>query len=1258
MKKKLLIKRIFSIIVAVALLVSAVPISLAVQNMFFEETTAKIVREVTELREESVKHFLCEDGSYIAATYSAPVHYKENGEWKEFDNSLSLDRTTLSNSGKPTYTTKAGGLSVSVPQNFSDGQKITAKNKGYEIGFSLSPNQKDVSLNTSASIVGFETLSSNSEVINNSTIQNNKMVSNSSTSENEEIESYNAEIMTVDIQPSAVTYKEILPNTDFEYIVTCNSIKENIVVYTPQNEYTYSFDVDFDGLTPIVNSNNSISLVEPNNPDETIFFIDAPYMYDSNNEESIDIDMSLVANGNGYVMTLVANAEWINATERVFPVVIDPTVYLSFNDVFVMDGLFNKNTTKIGKELRVGRNLTNLARTYIKPTIPTNIPSGSYIESAYLTLKEDYFYRGYAQKDILIYAYDCYDVNYWNPNSITWENQPYNNSENGYGSGHTRISSVYCGSSKPTYSFDIKSAVTRWLNGGVNNGIMLASSSESTKIQIDFHSSRASDTTNYPQMYITYIEPSVSISNWETDSQAKESSSITITTSKEWTAYTDSDWISLSETEGTGIGTIKISVTENTFAETRTGTVIVKIGNTVIGNITVTQLGADPCVLIDKPNLTLDYKADTIKINITANTTWQVSQSEEDWIEICDIDNSSITLSIPEYIKETDQTSSPGVRTSIITIKYGGKEEKITIKQLDEFSCYFNTIDSNNLISQTSSSSYYHPLATMAMDLSYKAYNPIPNLLGNVIPGLFMDTDETAKELLVNKGFNINNIEEINYESNDAAAHVVAYREIAYGNEGTKPLVVVIVRGSVTVKDWLMDFATQFTPQDSSCDTFVDGCDMVINSLYGSSTEEGYLDEKDLKDKEPLFLITGHSLGAAVANLVAAEMNSRNSMNNIENIYAYTFATPNVLNGASEENIKIEYANIFNILNTNDSMPFVPLNLLNPIYWNNNAWFRYGQDYYITMPMNVDLLILSHLETAWLGFGGHAMTTYTTWMENLPTILNEDSEEIDINDIQSISSDEPVATGPLPKFLKVKCPVSVSLYDSSGNMIAFESQEENTNNTFNANESTYSDGVVSWITEENEKIFFIPYGYESVESHIEAYDYGNMTLSVGTIGAIDSLESKTYKNVSLHPEKEFIAEISSDTPIEDTNLYVVEDNEIISEVTELDPPFKSISAEQTEVIYNTPIRFTIVTDNTVSEINLYNKRTENTMVLIPNEIYVNSVVPDGNNLIWTIGFYPNVPDIGENIYDISVKSNDVWHSYTNVIALRVMRSSS
>ena len=47
-----------------------------------QEMTSKIVGEVSELREEYAKHFVCEDGSYVVATYTEPVHYKENGEWK------------------------------------------------------------------------------------------------------------------------------------------------------------------------------------------------------------------------------------------------------------------------------------------------------------------------------------------------------------------------------------------------------------------------------------------------------------------------------------------------------------------------------------------------------------------------------------------------------------------------------------------------------------------------------------------------------------------------------------------------------------------------------------------------------------------------------------------------------------------------------------------------------------------------------------------------------------------------------------------------------------------------------------------------------------------------------------------------------------------------------------------------------------------------------------------------------------------------
>ena len=77
-----------------------------------EEMTSKIVSEVTELREEYTKHFVCEDGSYIAATYSEPVHYKENGQWKEIDNSLELTAETRSGSSKAVYTPTAGIVDV------------------------------------------------------------------------------------------------------------------------------------------------------------------------------------------------------------------------------------------------------------------------------------------------------------------------------------------------------------------------------------------------------------------------------------------------------------------------------------------------------------------------------------------------------------------------------------------------------------------------------------------------------------------------------------------------------------------------------------------------------------------------------------------------------------------------------------------------------------------------------------------------------------------------------------------------------------------------------------------------------------------------------------------------------------------------------------------------------------------------------------------------------------------------------------------
>ena len=49
----------------------------------------EIVSEVTDKREQYSRHFLMNDGSFEAVSYSAPVSFLKDGKWAEIDNTLS-----------------------------------------------------------------------------------------------------------------------------------------------------------------------------------------------------------------------------------------------------------------------------------------------------------------------------------------------------------------------------------------------------------------------------------------------------------------------------------------------------------------------------------------------------------------------------------------------------------------------------------------------------------------------------------------------------------------------------------------------------------------------------------------------------------------------------------------------------------------------------------------------------------------------------------------------------------------------------------------------------------------------------------------------------------------------------------------------------------------------------------------------------------------------------------------------------------------
>lgn len=1312
-------KRITAAALSLLFVFSIIPAS-ALDSLSVEETAAKIVSEVTEMREESVKYFLCDDGSYIAATYAAPVHYNENGVWKEIDNTL----TPSSKSGETVYSTK-GGLNVTVPSELGSGKRFTATNGGHTISFGV--KSIDNSLSAQAKVVETDALPSVVKMNSTAEISDEKVTASSmaqkaeTLTEKQKVEKFNNEQMTVDKQSGAVVYKGFNQQSDLEYIVTSNSLKENIVVYKPQAEYVYSFDLDSDGLIPVEQPNGSIILVESEASQEAVFTLDAPYMYDANGAESYDIELSIKENGDEYVVTVEADSTWLNNSEREFPVVIDPTWSApnsKIQDVYVINGTF-ANSPRSNTEIRAGRNLTNTVRSYIKLTLPTNLPIGYSLYYSTLVLKKQNYFK--VSKDIDIQAYDCKDAASWSTSSISWNNQPFDNSNNGYLSSKPELlSSVAAKSDMDSYSFDITKAVSRWEKGETNNGIMLASSDESTKTQVDFYSTRATAAETRPNFVMYYHDPYVSLKKWTPTCKSSVSSTVNILCRLPWTVEItpDSPWLTVTDLKAKSF---KLKAAENTLASERSGTVTVKTSlgevTSVIGTITVTQLGAEPSVVLDTEHLKVDHTKQTKTITVTSNSSWSAS-TDSDWIEIENgngIGNSTFKVEVQKIPKNDDNTTNS--RTGTVTVQAGTISKAITVTQLDEVSEFFNPIKSDGSCETRPSTEYNHPLALWAMNLAYSAYMPLTGDFSGLAPGLFMeDNIVSATDLLDQYG--IKSVA-FNTDKNDTVCHIIGhkqiYADINYntsgdtngGNnngylgilEGTgrcKPigvfsgsnqsglrtddfvgtvgpnctgnseiigntlnsnntdcmrtLVVIDIRGSSTTNDWWTDIGTQLNPKWGS---FGAGMEMVLKSLYHGTGDtenctkcngggcvycKGYIPYNNISN--PIFLVTGHSLGAAVANLVAEHLNSCKDTNHCpgsrteKDIYAYTFATPKTENDITKYDNK-KNQNIFNILNNNDIVTFVPTNFSKP-NWSDNGWTRYGRDFRITMPLYLNSRFLKMSGTDVFGAGGHAMSTYRHWLEILPGMLNKKAEDITTEDLKSISDDRD-AVGLLPRLFKVKCPVDVTLKDSDGNIVAYESAREN-----DVYPEITERGITSYISEDNEKVFFLPFGCEDVTAEIEAHDYGTMNVALETIGAGDQLESMTYSNVSLYPGKDFEIQIDENSVPNESRLMAVAEDGTQTEPSK-NPYLKSAVPDSP---YGGTNIITVVTDRCITKVQFVNHDSRDTMTYARDTAGV-TVVDDGETLTWRLP--RNFPPI---VYDIRLKDDsNRWHTTERVFEL-------
>ena len=161
MKTKKLLK-VISIILAMIMLVQIIPtsvVALAADELTEIETIAPdisdevdeapeavILGEDESRREESVKHYIMSDHTYKAVRYSSPVHYEQDGEWVDINNTLA-DEEAQDSDDVNGFVNKSNGFKIKFAKKSNGKKLVSIKKDKYGLSWGYDSKSKNNFLN-------------------------------------------------------------------------------------------------------------------------------------------------------------------------------------------------------------------------------------------------------------------------------------------------------------------------------------------------------------------------------------------------------------------------------------------------------------------------------------------------------------------------------------------------------------------------------------------------------------------------------------------------------------------------------------------------------------------------------------------------------------------------------------------------------------------------------------------------------------------------------------------------------------------------------------------------------------------------------------------------------------------------------------------------------------------------------------------------------------------------------------------------------
>jgi len=222
--------------------------------------------ELLNLRTSNTKTFKKINDSYELVLYSEDIHYLADGNYEEIDNTLIEENVN--------YINKANKFNVKFPKTLNDQNKSEIK-------------------------------------YNNNVLQ-------------WKFNGANPSYANILENPNKLKYNNLFKNVNLEYVVTNNSVKENIELIQYIEDFSFSYTLYTD--LRIERVGDKLELF--NDEHQLVYTINEYFMYDASDNMSFDIDYVVSqVNDDEYLVNVIPNNNYLkNAT---YPVIIDPEIVIN-----------------------------------------------------------------------------------------------------------------------------------------------------------------------------------------------------------------------------------------------------------------------------------------------------------------------------------------------------------------------------------------------------------------------------------------------------------------------------------------------------------------------------------------------------------------------------------------------------------------------------------------------------------------------------------------------------------------------------------------------------------------------------------------------------------------------------------------------------------------------------------------------------------------------------------------------------------------